>query len=93
MGEEAAPPVEPSTRLENGPTRAHSHELVVELDQGDRDHVTIDAQFRLDSGEPGVLRVDFFWNGRNPGVESEFSVSGVPHVWADKPERPHQLQS
>lgn len=84
----AAP--QPSTRLENGLTRAHPRDLVVELVQADPDHLTIDAQFRLESGEPGVLRIDL-WNGENPGVESEFSVNGVPHVWlrqfeGDEPE-------
>lgn len=73
-----AAPLEPATRLENGLT--HPRDLVVDLVQADPDHLTIDTQFRLEAGEPGVLLIDF-WNGENPGVESEFSVNGVPHVW------------
>lgn len=82
-GSVAVPPEAPvtfSTRLENGLTRAHPHGLVVELVQADPDHLTINAQFRRKSGETGVLRIDF-WNDDSPGVESEYSVNGVPHVW------------
>ena len=61
-------------------TQARPRDLVAELEQDDPDHVTLDARFRLDTGEPGALHVDI-WDGEHPTVESEFSVGEVPHVW------------
>lgn len=79
----AAPPW-PMTEqplTEHDLARAGPRDLVVQFEQDD-DRVTVEAQFRLASGEPGVLRVDVWdWDGEHRGVESAFSVGGVPHVW------------
>ena len=60
--------------------RPGPRDLVVVIDQDGPDRATLGATFRLDPGASGELRVDF-WTGDGPGVESEFSVAGVTHVW------------
>ncbi len=70
----------PLTEQPDRDVRAGPRDLVVVIDQDGPDRATLGATFRLDTSAPGELRVDF-WTGDGPGVESEFSVDGVTHVW------------
>lgn len=51
--------------------------LEVEIEQATADTAALVADFRLDTGESGTLRLDI----SNGAIEADFSVDGVPHVW------------